>query len=149
MVDGRDWCRNSKCSWVEDVVSALERLQSDQLCELAAEDLWMTAEVVNEAVGCLLVLGEVTALVEATRSRRVHEEVWRARQLNDKSTRSLCSTLSIGCRITIVQGDILDECKWVFDLVASRVVVDVVRNATLLWRVEDDEVHGTLANSPP
>lgn len=37
----------------------------------------------------------------------------------------------------------------VLDLVASLVIVDVVRHCALLGRVENDEVHGVLPNSGP
>jgi hypothetical protein len=130
-------------------MTGLERFEGDKLCELAAQDLRVATEVMHQAVRCLLILSKVSALVKATRSRRVHEEIWWARKLDNKTTRSQRSTFSVRCWVAVVQCDILDEREWVLDLVTGRVVVDVVRNTALLGRVKDDEVHGTLTNSAP
>lgn len=42
-----------------------------------------------------------------------------------------------------------DVGKWELDLVASRVVVDVVGDARFVRRVEDDQIHRILTHSSP
>ena len=43
----------------------------------------------------------------------------------------------------------LDEGEWELDFVASRIVVDIVGDAGFVRGIEDDQVHGVLADSPP
>ena len=77
----------------------------------------MAAEVMYQAVRCLLIFREIPALVESSRSGRVHEEVRRSGEFNNESTWSLRSALGIARRVAILQCDILDVRKWVLDLV--------------------------------
>lgn len=149
MHDGGDGGGNGERVRIEHLMAVLERVQSDELGELTAQDFGMTAEVMNENLRSLLVFGKVAALVETSGAGRVHEEVGRPRQLDDETARPLRSALGVAERIAIVQRDVLYERERILDLVPGGVVVDVVRDATFFGRVEDDEVHGTLADSTP
>ena len=90
-MDWRHWCRNSErirvC--VDDVVTVLERFEGHELSKLAAQYFRMTAEVVDEDLRRLLIFSEVTALVEATGARRIHEEIWWPREFDYETARTL------------------------------------------------------------
>lgn len=105
--------------------------------------------MVHEDAACLLVLCEIATLVEATASGAVHVELGWPGELNDEAARSLRCTFGSGLDVALLEGDVLDPCKRVLDLVAGSVVVDVVRNARLFGRVENDQVHSALANATP
>lgn len=130
-------------------MAVLERLEGDELGQLAAQDLGMTTEVMDKNLRSLLILGEIATLVETARARRIHEEVRRPCKLDNEATRALRGTFSIAERVSVVQCDVLDEGEGILDLVASRIVVDVVSDAALFGRVEDDEVHRALTDAAP
>lgn len=73
----------------------------------------------------------------------------RARQFDDESTRARRRAIGVGSTLTSLQLDAFDERERKFDLVSSRVVVDVVCDAGFVRRVEDDQIHCILANSAP
>lgn len=125
-------------------MSVGKRLQGDQLCQLTAQNLGVAAEVVNVALSCLLILGEVTTLEESIRvGGRVHVEVGRSVQFNDDSTKFGAVTFRI------LEKDILDGAEVVLDLIASLIVVDIVSHGALFRRVEDDKVHRVLSHTRP
>lgn len=127
----------------------LERIQRHQLGKLPAEDFGMTSEMVNENLRCLLILCKITTLIEAARARRIHKEVRRSAELNDKAARPRRRPVVIWTGFSRFQRDVFDVGKWKFDLVSRRVVVDVVRDACLVGRIEDDEVHRILPDTSP
>lgn len=149
VIDWRDRGGSRKLVWVVYLMSVLERLEGNKLGKLSTQYLRMSAEMVHHTVRCLLIFREITALIKATRSGRVHEEVWRSSQLNNESPRSLSGAFSVACRVAILKCNVLDVREWILDLVTSRVVVDVVGDAAFLGRIEDYEVHGTLSNATP
>ncbi len=130
-------------------MSILEGLERHQLGKLSAQHLGMSSQLVSQDLGCLLILGEVTTLVEAARVGRVHEKVGRPVQLNDKPARSRWRAVSSWRRFTRFQLNALDKGERVFDLVASGIIVDIVRDAGFVRRVEDDQVHGVLTHPSP
>lgn len=132
--------------WVESV---LERFQRDQLGKLSTEHLGMSTQMMRHDLRSLLVLGKITTLEEPTRPRRVHEEVGWPAQFNDKTTGSGRRTIGIGDRVTRFQLNAFDESKGKLDLVAGRVVVDVVCDACFVGGIEDDQVHSVLSDSAP
>ncbi len=109
----------------------------------------MSAKVVCHNLRRLLFLCEISTLVEATRARRVHEEVRRPVQFDDKTTGTRRTAIGTGYGFPGFQLYAFDVCKWKFDLVTSRVVVDVVGETSLVRRIKDDEVHGVLADASP
>lgn len=132
-VDRRDRGRSGshgKVSWVEHCVTVLERVERHELGQLTAESLGGATKLVHHDFARLLVLGEVTALVEATATRAVHVELRRTNQLNHQCAQSLRSALCSGRDFTLDKVDVLDPSEWVFDLVAGRIVVDVVCDAS-------------------
>ena len=90
----------------------------------------------DEHLRRLLVLGEISALVETTRPRRVHEEVRRAVKLDHQATRPWWVVVCVWARLSRFEGDVLNVCEWEFDLVTSRIVVDIVSDTGLVRRIE-------------
>jgi len=103
----------------------------------------------SQNVGCLLILCKVTALVETPGVGRVHEEVGWSGQFNDEAAGSGWGSICIWSRVTSFQLNAFNVSEGKFDLVASRVVVDVVGDARFVGRVEDDQIHGVLTNTSP
>lgn len=103
----------------------------------------------SEDAASLLVFSEIAALVEATTAGSIHVELGRAVELDDQGTHLLRCTLSSRVHVTLDEVDVPDPRKRVFDLVASSVVVNVVSDTSLFRRVENDQVHLTLANTAP
>lgn len=48
-----------------------------------------------------------------------------------------------------IEADLPNGREGILDLVASRVVIDIVGDAGLVGRVEDDEIHGIETNTAP
>ena len=134
---------------IEGAQSVLEGLQGYKLRKLTTENFGMSSEVVGQDLRRLLLLREVPALVEATRAGRVHEEVRRSVQFDDKTARTRWRAIGTWNVLTRLQLYALDISEWKLDLVTSRIVVDVVGKASLVGRVEDDEVHGVLTHTTP
>ncbi len=110
----------------------------------------MAAEMMHQHARRLLVLGEVATLVKPTGAGRVHEEVGRTHQLDDQAARAGLAWLRRGRHaIARVEGDVADGREGILDLVASRIVVDVVGHDGLVGRVKDDEIHGVETNTTP
>ena len=109
----------------------------------------MSSQVVCQDLRSLLVFCKVPTLVKATGSGRVHEEVRWSVQFNDQPTRPWWRTVGARSGIARFQLYALDVRERKFDLVAGRIIVDVVSDAGLVGRVEDDEIHGVLPNSSP
>lgn len=105
--------------------------------------------MVHENLTRLLVFGEVPTLIETTTARAVHPELWRPRQLNDETSRTLRCALGSSLYVSLLQSDVLDPGEWIFDLVAGGIVVDIVCDASLVGGVEDDQVHCALPDSTP
>ena len=147
VADGRNGSRSGNGRGVEErIMPVLERLEQSQLGQLPAQDSWIATEVVDENLGSLLVLGEVAALVEASRSGIVHEEVGGTVELDDETS----GTHVRVPRLSILQRDILDVRKGKLNLVSGGIVVDVVSHARLLpERIEDHEIHRILTDAPP
>lgn len=129
--------------------AVLERLQRYKLGKLNAQDLGMASQVMNHDLTSLLLLGEITALVESSGVRRVHVKVRRAVQLHNKTTWSRWFPIRPRARIPSFQGDVLDIGKRILDLIAGSIVVDIVSHACLIRGIENDQVHGVLSNAPP
>lgn len=127
----------------------LERLQRHQLGQLDTQDLGMASQVVHHDLACLLLLGEITALVEASGVGGIHVEEWRTVKFHHQTPRSRRSAIRPGIRVSGFQSDVLDVRERILDFVTSGIVVDIVGHAGLVGRVEDDQVHGILANAPP
>lgn len=126
------------------VVAVHEGIKRNQLGELTTQHLGVSSKVVNHALAGLRVFSEVSNLKEAAGLRgRVHEEVRRAVQLNDNTTK--LARVSF----VVLEVDVLDVGEGVLDLVAGLLVIDVVGHGALIGGVEDDEVHHVLANSCP
>jgi len=147
VVDWRDWSGDGQ-GWVQQV-SVLESIERNELCELTTEYLGRTSKVVNEDLTCLLVLGEIRTLVESTTTRSIHVELWWAVQFDNERAHLLRSALGSSVHVSLHKVDVLDPSEWVFDLVSSGVVVDVVGDASLFWRVKDDQIHLRLSDSTP
>ena len=130
-------------------MSVLVGLERYKLRKLSAENLGGTAEVVHEDTAGLLILGEIATLVEAAASGAVHVELGRPGELNDEATGSLRSAFGSRLNISLFQRNVLDPCKRVLDLVTCGVVVNVVSNTRLFGRVENDQIHGALADTTP
>ena len=130
-------------------MSVLERFQRDEFGQLAAKDFGMSSQVMDQHLRCLLVLGEISTLIEAARHRRVHEEVRRSVELDHQASRSRWIGVCIRAWFSGFECDVLDEGKWKFDLVTSRIVVDIVSDAGFVRGVEDDKIHRVLSNSTP
>lgn len=128
---------------LERVVAGFKRFERNQAGQLATENLGVPSKMMDHYLRSLLIFCEVTALEETTRSGGVHEEIGWSIELDDQPTRPS------GFHISIFQEDILDESERVFDLVAGLVVIDVVCHASLLWSIEDDQVHRVLTHSSP
>jgi hypothetical protein len=109
----------------------------------------MSSKVMDEHLRRLLVLGEISALVETTRPRRVHEEVRRAVKLNHQATRSWWIVVRVWARLSRFECNVLNIREWEFDLVTSRIVVDVVGDASLVRRIEYHQIHCILAYTAP
>lgn len=134
---------------VKHGVAVLERVKRNELGQLTTESLGGAAELMDHDLAGLLVLCEITTLVEATAAGAVHVELGGTNQFDHQSAQSLRSALSSGCDLTLDKVYVLNPSEGVFNLVASRVVVDVVCNTSLLGRVEDNQVHLALADSAP
>jgi hypothetical protein len=134
---------------VEGTEAILERLERHELRKLPTENLGVSAKVMGQDVRGLLVLREVSALEESARAGGVHEEVRRSVQLNDETTRARRRASGGWNGFTRLQLYALDEGERKFDLVASRIVVDIIGDTCLIRRIEDDEVHGILTDSAP
>ena len=147
MSNRRDWRRDGKSRIKQ--VSVLEGVERNELCELTTENLGRTSKVVNQNLACLLVLGEIRALVKSSTTRAIHVELWWTVQLDNERAHLLRRALGSSVHISLYKVDILDPSEGVFNLVSSRVVVDVVGDAGLLWRVKDDEIHLRLSDSSP
>lgn len=85
---GRNWSRLSHGVEIVGVVPVLEGLQRNKLSKLTAEDFWVTAKMMRQDLRCLLILRKITTLVEASRSRRIHEEIGWTIELDDEPARS-------------------------------------------------------------
>ena len=142
-------CGRGKAAEIEMGVTIPKRLEGDQFRQLHRENLWMASEMMNQALRGLLILSKVSTLVESTRVRGIHEEIWRPVQLNDKSSGLWRASVGGGNSIGGFQNDVFDIRERILDFVSSRVVIDVVGHAGLLGGVEDDQVHGTLAHTAP
>lgn len=129
--------------------AVLEGFQGDQFGELDAEHLGMTTQMVDQDLRGLLLLGEITTLVETPGVGGVHVEERRAVQFHDETTGSRGSPVRLRGLVTRFQSDVLDVGKGIFDLVAGGVVVDVVGHAGLFGRVENNQIHGILPNAAP
>jgi len=105
--------------------------------------------VVNHDLTGLLVLGEVTAFVEAAAARAVHVELGWSDEFDDKRAHALGEGIGTIRDLALDQVDILDPGKWIFDLVTCRIVVDVIGDTGLFRRVEDDQIHLTLTDPAP
>lgn len=143
MADRRDRSRCRHWWMLVCHMSVHERLERTQLCELACEHLWVSTKVMHHDLRRLLILCEVSTLEKASRPRRVHEEIRRPVELYNQATR-----LAHFC-ISMLEENVFDECKGVFDFVSGLVVVDIIGHACFVGRVEDDEVHGVLAHTRP
>ena len=130
-------------------MSVLVGLKRDKLRQLSAENLGGTAEVVHEDTAGLLVFGEIATLVEAAASGAVHVELGGPGELDDEAAGSLRSTLSCRLNVSLFQGNVLNPGEGVLDLVTCGVVVNVVGDTSLFGRVENDKVHGALADTTP
>lgn len=130
-------------------MSVLERVQRDQLGQLTTENLGGSTEVMYHDLACLLVLGKVTTFVESTLAGAVHVELWRSVQLDNECTKLLRRALGSRADISLDEINVLDPRKWIFNLVARRVIIDVISNASFFGRVENDEVHLALTDSSP
>ncbi len=126
-----------------------ENLQRGELLKLAAENLGMAAKMVHQHARSLLVFRKVATLIKAARARRVHEEVRWLHQLYDEAARTRLTRLRSGGTIAGVEGDILDRREGILDLVAGRIVVDVICHACLVRRIEDNKIHSIQAHTPP
>lgn len=129
--------------------TVLERFQRHKLGELHTQHLGMASQVMDHDLARLLLLGEITTLVEPPGVGRIHVEHRWAVKLHYQSTRPRWLTVRPGVGVSSLQGDVLDVCEWVFDLITSRVVVDIVCHAGLVGRVENNQVHRVLSNAPP
>lgn len=145
----RDWGRRWDCIHLEVAVSILERFKRNELGQLATQHFAVSSQMVDHDAGCLLVFGEVAALVETARAGRIHEEVWRPVELDDQAAGPRRKSAVVPIRLAGFQGDIFDESEGKFDLVAGRIVIDVVGQACFVGRIEDDQVHGILADAAP
>lgn len=89
----------------------------------------------------LLIFSEVSTCEEAaTGSRRVYEEEWRVKQFNqDAAVLALRS----------IEEDALDVGERVLDLVPSLLGVDIIGHGALVGRIENNQIHGTLADPGP
>lgn len=134
---------------IEGAESVLEGFERDELCQLPTEDLGMTSEMVSKDLRSLLFLCEISALVETARPGRVHKKVRRSAQLNDETTRSRRGAVGTRGSLSCFQLYGLDVGEGEFDLVSSRIVVDVISNASLIGRIEDDEIHCILPDATP
>ena len=87
MEDWRNGSRSGDSTGVDPrVVSALEDIEDSQLRKLATENSWVASKVMNHDLRGLLIFSEISTLIEATRSRRVHEKVWRTIKFYDESS---------------------------------------------------------------
>lgn len=127
----------------------LERLQRHKLGQLDAQNLGMTSQMMNHDLACLLLLGEIAALVETARVGRIHIEHGWVVQFHHDSTRSRRGAIGTRVGVSRLQGDVLDVGERVFDLIASRVVVDIVSHASFVGGVENHQIHGILPDAPP
>lgn len=125
------------------VVTVHERVQVGKFGQLTAQNLRVPSKSVYHHPRSLLIFREISNLEEPTRSRRIHEEIWRTVQLDNEA--ALLSRV----HVAVLEVDVLDVTERVLDLVSRRVIVDVVGHTRLIGRVEDDEVHGILADSAP
>ena len=73
---------------VEGVQTVLEGFRCHELAELTAQDLRVSTKMMHEHLRCLLILREVSALIETTGSGRIHEELRRSVEFDDQTTRS-------------------------------------------------------------
>lgn len=108
------------------VVAVHKRIEGNEFRQLTAKYLGMTTKLMNHDLRGLLILCEITALEEPSRSGRVHEEIWGAIELYNKT--AWLSRFSI----TIFQVDVLNEGERILDLVSGLVVVDVVCHTGLV-----------------
>ena len=134
---------------IEGAQPVLEGFQRHKFRKLTAQNFGVPSEMMGQDLRRLLLLREVSALVEATRARRVHEEVRRSVQFDDKTARPGWRAIGTRYVLTRLQLYALDVSEWKLDLVTSRIVVDVVGKASLVGRVEDDEVHSILTHATP
>ena len=87
MEDWRHGSRSGDSTGVDPrIVSALEDIEDGQFRKLAAENSWVASKVMNHDLRGLLIFSEISTLIEATRSRRIHEKVWRMIEFNDESS---------------------------------------------------------------
>ena len=114
------------------MVPLLERLQGDQFRELTAQDFCVATKVMTQDLRSLLVLGKIATLIETARARRIHEEVRWSGELHNQAASSRAATMIVALIFSRIKGDILDRGEGKFDLVASRVIVDVISNARLI-----------------
>ena len=145
MADGGDGRGHGNRAGVQQV-PVLERLEKGQLGELAAEYARIAAEMVEEDLRRLPILREVTALVETAGSRRVHEEIGWAVELHGQTGWVHAGVFALAIR----KRDVFDVGERELDLVAGRLVVDIVGQAGLLTEgIEGDEIHCVLAHASP
>lgn len=103
----------------------------------------------DEDLGGLLVLGKIAALKKTSGSRVVHEEIRGSVQFNEQTAEGQAGTLGVADGVSRLEGDIFDVRKRILDLVAGGAIVDVVSDAGLVGRVEDDQIHCTLTDTAP
>jgi len=87
----------------------------------------------SQILRSLLVGSKVASWVEATRVGGIHEKVWWVVELDNNLTLLLSWILLAVWSIERLQFDAADVREWVLNLITSRVVVDVIGNALLLW----------------
>ena len=68
-----------------NAVTVLVGLERDEFGQLAAQHFRWATEVMHHDLGCLLLFGEVTTLVEPVGPLGIHEEIGWSRELDDQA----------------------------------------------------------------
>lgn len=142
------WWRHQGWLWLL-LMSVDKGIKGGQLCKLSRQGLCLSTKDMSQVLRGLLIGSEISSWVEPARVGRIHEEVRWMIEMNYNLTLLLSWVLLAIGGIDGLQFDAADIREWVLNLVTSRVVVDVVGDALLLWRVEDNQIHAILTNTSP